>query len=495
MTTKPNLLFLFTDEQATNTLAAYGNTQIRMPNLNRLAEDSVIFDNTYVTQPVCTPSRSTLLTGLYPHTNGCTENNVALPDEMPCFPELADWSEYRTAYYGKWHLGDEIFQQHGFDDWRSVEDEYGKYYSGKRDKSAHSTYHDFLLDAGFEPDRESADGHKTFSRGMAARLPEAFSKPAYIANEATQFIRDNTDRPFALWVNFLEPHMPFFSCRDDQYQPEDMPLPRNFYHVLDESNPLKTRLFREAYYEEGHSGLPLRSEVNWKRMIANYWGLNSLVDTHMGRIIHELEKQGLMDNTIIVYTSDHGDMMGSHRLLAKCTMFQEAVQVPFLLRIPGLASGGKHITAPVSQIDVIPTLLDAMGQSIPDTMQGNSLLPVLQGAAPAEENVFIEWSGLNNGFGDIVGQASVLDCWEKIASEEEIIAALGDPVRTVITPDGWKYNWSPLGESELYHIAVDPGETINLVKHPEQKERIAAMRQLIRGWQQRTGDAAELGED
>ena len=110
---KPNLLFVYTDEQAFNTLAAYGNNQIEMPNLNRLAEESIVFDQAYVSQPVCTPSRSTLLTGLYPHTNGCTENNIPLRPETACLPEMLKAGEYVCGHFGKWHLGDELFAQHG----------------------------------------------------------------------------------------------------------------------------------------------------------------------------------------------------------------------------------------------------------------------------------------------------------------------------------------------------------------------------------------------
>ena len=118
--TKFNLLFIFTDEQRADSMAAYGNLHIETPNLNRLALESVIFDQAYVTQPVCTPSRSSIMTGLYPHTNGCTENNRPLPPGVPCLPEMLADGDYVTAYHGKWHLGDEIFAQHGFDEMLSL---------------------------------------------------------------------------------------------------------------------------------------------------------------------------------------------------------------------------------------------------------------------------------------------------------------------------------------------------------------------------------------
>jgi arylsulfatase len=482
----PNLLFLFTDEQRADTMAAYGNTRIQTPRLNRLASQSVVFERAYVTQPVCTPSRSSLLTGLYPHSNGCTENNVPLPADVPCLPEMLGPDKvgaYATAYHGKWHLGDEIFAQHGFDEWRSVEDGYDPYYSPGRDPEARSTYHHWLVEQGVVP-----AGARPLSRGQAARLPEAYGKPAYLAQEASRYIREHADHPFVLFVNFLEPHMPFFGPRDDQHALDEVLLPANSDALPGKDQPLKVRLFQRAYYAQGHSGLPLRTEADWRRMIANYWGLCSLVDTHVGTILDTLEACGLSENTIVVYTSDHGDMMGSHRLLAKCVMYEEAVRVPLLVRLPWQRTS-RRVSAPVSQIDVVPTLLDLMGQSLPGHLQGRSLRPLIEGdsSEPAKD-VFIEWNGHNNGFGDVIGSVSVPEAMRELAPGDEIVAAITDPVRTVITPDGWKLNHSPLGEHELYHLDEDPYETVNLATRANMRPRMQELSARIRRWQERTGD-------
>ncbi len=142
-----NLLFLYTDQQRFDTLKAYGNNLIEMPNLNRLSEDSCVFERAYVTQPVCTPSRSSILTGLYPHTNGCTRNNVPLDFEVPCLPEMLS-EDIKTAHFGKWHLGDELFAQHGFDYWVSTEDDYNKHFRSGRDQNKISDYSRWLLSKG-----------------------------------------------------------------------------------------------------------------------------------------------------------------------------------------------------------------------------------------------------------------------------------------------------------------------------------------------------------
>jgi len=475
--TRPNLLFIFTDEQRADTMAAYGNGVIQTPNLNRLAEQSTVFERCYVTQSVCTPSRSSIMTGLYPHTNGCTRNNVPLPADVACLPEMLPAGRWVAGYHGKWHLGDEIYAQHGFDDWVSIEDGYSAYYAPGRDPSDRSDYHHWLTSQGIRPVKGSR-----FGRGQAARLPEHLGKPAFLAQTASRFIRENRERPFVLYVNFLEPHMPFYGPRDDQYDPAAVTLPGNFNCPPTEDQPLKTRLYRQAYWEKGHSGMPLKTEADWRRMIANYWGLCSLVDTHAGTILATLDDCGLMDRTIIVYTSDHGDMMGSHRLLAKCTQFEEAVRVPLLVRLPGQASG-RRVREPVSQIDLAPTLVDLLGCPAPPQLQGGSLRAALEGGGARGDGVFIEWNGANTGC--LTGEAPA-------GGAAGLPAALTDPVRTVVAADGWKFNCSTVGEHELYDLSADPLEMRNLARHDAQKKRMGDLRDRIARWQQRTGDKVEL---
>ncbi|MBU7005046.1 MAG: sulfatase-like hydrolase/transferase, partial [Theionarchaea archaeon] len=475
----PNLLFLFTDEQRADTLSAYGNDRISMPNLDALASESVVFENSYVTQPVCTPSRSTLLTGLYPHTNGCTANNIPIQPGTPCLPEMLPKGKYATGYHGKWHLGDEIFAQHGFDDWISIEDGYRKHYGPERDHGAFSTYHAFLSEAGIEP-----ENGEVYGRGQCARLPERLGKPAYLAREATRFIREHHREDFVLFVNFLEPHMPFFGPRDDQYDPDFVNLPENFDDPPADDQPLKTRIFAKSYHDRGHGGFDLRTESDWRRVISNYWGLCSLVDTHVGTILNSLRKYGVYDDTIIVFTSDHGDMMGSHRLLAKCVMFEEALKVPMMVKLPGRTEGAR-IANPVSQIDLIPTLLDAMEEDAPSSLQGRSLMPLIEGEGEFEPgDVFIEWNGRDTGLSwksRVAGQESV-GLPEGI-SEERALAAVSDSVRSVVTPDGWKFNFSSLGEYELYNLGNDPFERVNLAGRSDIRPLMEELGERIRNWQ------------
>jgi len=476
-----NLLFLFTDEQRADTLAAYGNQAIQMPNLNRLASEAVVFEKAYVTQPVCSPSRASIMTGLYPHTTGCTANNISLRKDTLCLPEMLPPGKYATAYQGKWHLGDEIFPQHGFKEWRSIEDGYRRYYSAGKDPEARSTYHHFLIENGFAP----SEG-KYFSRGECARLPEDFGKPAYLAREASRFIHHHSGEPFVLYVNFLEPHMPFFGPRDNQHGLDEVTLPPNFDQVPTNDQPLKARLFQQYYYELGHGAFPLRTEADWRRLIANYWGLCSLVDTHVGTILNALKESGVYDETIIVFTSDHGDMMGSHRLLAKGVMFEEAARVPLIIRLPGQEEHAR-IARPVSQIDLVPTLLDLMGEAVPPGLEGRSLKPLLDGKELPNGDVFMEWNGSDTG-------VSRLDSRLDPALLGKASKAVADPVRTIVTPEGWKFNWTGLGENELYDLNADPHETRNLAAKPEYRTFIHGLAERIGAWQARTNDHVVLSD-
>ena len=459
---KPNLLFIWTDEQRADTLAVYGNQKIHAPNLNRLAGECVVFENAYVSQPVCTPSRATVMTGLWPHQTGCIANNVPLPKNAKCFPEILNDPDYRTGYFGKWHLGDEVFAQHGFQEWQSMEDGYRKYFGTDRDKDARSTYSQWLKELGYKP-----DGKDEFSRGFCSRLPIEHCKPKFLELKACEFLQRYRREPFVLYVNFLEPHMPFSGPLNNEHDPSEVTLPANFNDPLEENEPLRYRKTRERYAKKGYDGLDLKTEADWRRLIARYWGLVTQVDRSVGAILKTLDGLGLAENTIVVYTSDHGDMMGSHRLLAKTVMYEEAVRVPWLMRIPKLGRRQQVVKGRFSQIDLVPTLLDLMGRRADGALPGQSLVPLIRGGKVAEDHAFIEWNRHRAG------------------SETE---DSDDSVRTVIAPDGWKLCLSDKDKSQLFNLNKDPGETTNLFYSGEHRGVIKKLADRIFAWQKKVGD-------
>ncbi len=465
---KPNLLFLWTDEQRADTINVYGNRKIKSPNMSALARESVVFENAYVSQPVCTPSRSTVMTGLWPHQSGCVQNNIPLGEGTKTFPELLADRDYRTGYFGKWHLGDEVFAQHGFEEWRSIEDIYRNHFRPGRDKNALSDYSKWLAQLGYKPDGEAGE----FTRKFASQLPIEHGKPKFLEIQACDFLRRHKDDPFVLYVNFLEPHMPFFGPLNDLHSPEDVDLPINFNDPVEENEPQQARDRVKKYSGPYSVGLDLSTEQGWRRLIARYWGLVAEVDRSVGAILSTLAELGLADDTIVVYTSDHGDMMGSHRLVEKSLMYQEAMRVPLMVRAPRLGLAPRVMEGRFSHIDLVPTVLDMMDGGAKE-LPGKSLLPAMRGEKPALEPVFVEWN---------------------TADREPGGKAAGDPsARAVITPDGWKLCLYDTGEGQLFDLNNDPGETTNLFAADkpnfEIDHRLAG---LIWKWQAKVGDKLAL---
>ncbi len=467
---KPNLLFLWTDEQRPDTMAAYGNRKIHSPALNRLARQSLVLENAYVSQPVCTPSRSTVMTGLWPHTSGCVRNNIPLPENISCLPELLRDRDYATGYFGKWHLGDEVFAQHGFQEWQSIEDGYRPHYRPSRDRSQKSNYWSFLKEKGYEPDDPSGD----FSRKFAALLPIGHCKPKFLELKACDFLNRHRRDPFILYVNFLEPHMPFFGPLNGEHDPASVDLPPNFNDPLDEDEPLRYRLLVEYYKERGRDGMDLKDERGWRRLIANYWGLVTQVDRSVGAILKTLESLPANEDTIVVYTSDHGDMMGAHRLLAKTVMYEEALKVPWLVRLPESSASGRKIPGRFSHIDLVPTLLDFLGKPVPQNLPGRSLRPILSGDKTQAGDVFIQW----NADGASLQKSALV-----ASSEEERERAARANVRALITQGGWKLCLSDGDKSQLYNLETDPGETRNLFYSGADRQLIETLTKKIQTWQ------------
>lgn len=457
---KPNLLLVWTDEQRADTLAVCGNPRYRMPALNRLAQESIVFERCYVTQPVCTPSRSSVLTGLWPHTSGCIQNNIPLKPETKTLPELIADPAYRTGYIGKWHLGDEVFPQHGFEHWISIEDIYSNYFSAGRDRSARSSYHHFLLELGYRPD---APDNK-FSRDFAVRRPVEHAKPAFMAREAVRFLLEHRDEPWLLSVNFLEPHMPFYGPYNDLHSEEEAPVPANYPGTPVEREPERYRAIRRRYFDKGFEGQNLKSRAGWQRLNRNYAGLCSQVDEAVARILWALEASGQAENTILVFTSDHGEMMGSHGLIGKTVAYEESVRVPLLLRVPFRRHGHLRVREPVSHISLVPTLLELMGKPAPENLPGESLLGRLEGRRTAEDHVFIEWH----------------------------TGGAGPTGRYVVSPDGFKLVLYDTDNCLLFDRERDPLEMNNLYYTEEHRATVRRLRARIEFWQKRVNDTARL---
>ena len=471
---KLNLLFLWTDQQRFDTMKAYGNDKIKTPNLNKLTDESIVFKRAYVTQPVCTPARSSVMTGLYPHASGCVENNIPLKRETKTVPELINDPEYKTAYMGKWHLGDEVFPQHGFDEWYAIEDGYHRFYSEGRDKNIKSAYHHWLIGRGIQPD---ANGR--FSRGLASNLPLEMGKPAFLAEKATDFIERNRDNPFILYVNFLEPHSPFSSTLNEYHNPDSLALTEDNtkYEELTYRNKMR-RMTKDSVKAD-----------NIPDFVRRYWGLVSKVDMSVGAILDRLESLGLKEKTLIVFTSDHGEMLGSHSFKAKRFAYDEAARVPLILKLPTKVTQ-RIVEAPVSHIDIVPTILDIMGYETEDPLQGKSLLSILEGEDLTDNYVYFEMAPL---IGILQPEKVNEEMLNKLnMSEAQANDILNARYRAVVSPDGWKMVVSDLDKNQLYNLNDDPEENNNLYNSKVHVEVINSLSEKLKDWQVETNDELSL---
>jgi arylsulfatase A-like enzyme len=241
--------------------------------------------------------------------------------------------------------------------------------------------------------------------------------------------------------------------------------------------PLRYRLRQER--DRKRYGDPPEKYREAKR---NYFGLITLVDQSVGAILTKLEALGLAGNTIVVHTSDHGDMMTAHGLMRKEVLFQEAVRVPYLVHLPGQGNGFS-ISQPVSHIDFAPTILDLLGKAPHEQCVGRSRASLVRGESMGPETIFLQWSP---------GKTPKVGKGTKLASAVQIKRVLEESTRAAITPDGWKLCLRDKDKSELYNLRSDPHEKHNLFNASEQREVVARLGGQIRRWQKHVGDSVEV---
>ena len=510
MADRPNFVFVFSDQQRQDTLACYGADWMQTPNLNALAQESFVFENAYVAQPVCTPARATIMTGLYPHTAGPIVNQINLPEDTPVIAEMIS-DDYYKGYMGKWHLGNDLVPQHGFDSWTTTED--GHRSTKPEQRYLVSSYNKYLVEQGYEPDRprrapgvmrnlvardtrEDAGPNVVFSSDAHYDMPEEHQMASYLGDRAADFIEENKDRPFILYVSTFEPHSPYNGPFMDMYDPATLPVGPAFLENP-KSASMVNRVRADYFLQFMNKGVDqtqddymmryaaaredVTTELGWRTLRAHYMANITLVDRMVGKITSALEDAGISENTVVIFTSEHGDMMGDHGMLEKRSFFEEASRVPLLMKVPWLSREQTRIEGSVGHIDLVPTLLDLMGQDIPSDLQGKSLQPVLKGESDLSDNdVFVQWNGTSNEIPD------------RFLGSAEINRFLALPWRSVITPDRWKLNLCAGDQCELYDLNNDPHEMSNLFNDPAQIDRIRDMAARIRTWQFNTGDTAPL---
>lgn len=477
-----NIVFIMADDHAVQAVGAYGHPLTKIaptPNIDRIARNGMTMRNSFVTNSLCGPSRAALLTGKYGHVNGFKRNGETFDQNQPTWPRALKRAGYQTALVGKWHIG-RTPQGLDFDHWKIFDDQ-GEYYN---------------------PDIITADGSSVVE-GYASDLVTEF---------ALTWLRTQREpgRPFVLMVQHKAPHRNWMPPLRHTKTFESAPFPvpetyfddyrgrkaaaaqeMNIYRDMYEGHDLKmtdavgstalrydpwpgafgrmTPAQRQAWdasYQSRNDAMNRadmtdRELALWKyqRYLQDYLGTIAAVDEGVGRILDYLDAQGLSDDTVVVYTSDQGFFLGEHGWFDKRFMYEESLRTPLLMQLPGRIPAGSTTDAMVMNIDHAPTFLQLAGLSVPEDIQGRSLLPLFEQPAPEgwRESIYYQYFEFP-AFHSVRQHYGVRDARYKL------IRFHGDDI------DAW----------EFYDLHEDPKEMHNAIDSPTYRAEIARLRDELR---------------
>ncbi|MHC4441440.1 MAG: sulfatase family protein [Planctomycetota bacterium] len=388
---KPNILLLYTDQHNGAIMGCAGHPEVITPNMDHLASESVMFNRAYCPDGVCVPSRVALMTGQYPRTTGVLRNSDR-PTQVERFQPLAHVlrdNGYRTAAFGKRHLplrldiGWDVFCSH-LD--KEPSQELYRNWVDQRGQLAEFE-HDWNAEFGYRlPGNQAAPMGARISRLRPGNTMEAFT-----AQKTVEFIRSmkKHDKPFFCWSSFYRPHQPYTPLKKyaDMYDQNKLKLPASLYEPSEKLPPTLNKL-RHNPSKPWCLALAAKDINLYRMFIAYYYALVTEIDHHIGTILDVLEREGLADNTIVIYTSDHGDFVGAHGMIEKCAtghnIYEDTLHIPFIMCWPGHIKKGLATDDLAQTIDLYPTLLDLAGVKKPANydLQGQSLGPLLTRGQP-----------------------------------------------------------------------------------------------------------------
>lgn len=436
----PNVVFVLTDDQRADAVG-YADEPllgITTPHIDRLAAEGARFDAMFVTTSLCSPSRASFLSGLYAHAHGVTNNFTDYPHDLPSFPRRFQAAGYATAWIGKWHMGEEDDSKRpGFDYWASHAGQ-GRYYD--------TTW--------------NVDGERRVLRG-------------YYTDVVTDLALDwlgaqSGDRPFLLVVGHKAPHGPFVP--EDAYAAEydgvEVAYPESGFAIDDKPDWIEERLttwhgiYGPLYgFRERHPDASAEAVADFARFVRSYTATIDSVDDSVGRLYAHLAERALLDDTIFVFSSDNGFLLGEHGMIDKRTMHEASIRVPLVVRYPRAIAAGTRVEEQVLSVDLAPSLLELAALAPLEGLHGLSWAPLARGQA-------VDWR----------------DAWH-YAYDYEAQFPYTPNVRGVRSGE-WKYVHYPHGDggpdrhrAELYRVASDPGERENLANDPEHaaiRARLAA---------------------
>lgn len=368
---QPNILILHLDQLRQDCLGCYGNPDVHTPNIDALAQDSVTYQNHYTVYPICTPSRYSFFSSLYVHQHGAWDNHSTLPNGYPTFPKQLQKSGYYTSAVGKMHMTP-TYQNIGFSEMQLAEQNgIGRF---------EDDYHRFLMEHGKIDRFDLHHQSDLFRQSPTSHLYdmcqcsesdldlEFYSSEWITQNALSQIDAWDPKQPELLMIGYINPHHPF-----------DPPAPYSTMYNPDTLHLLPGYLDQPIPFDTQANGTPVDystiTESEMRSIMAAYYGMITEIDDGIGSIIQKLKEKGLYDNTIIVFTSDHGEYLGYHHMILKCNhLYDPLAKIPLLIKYPQQQFCGNIDPSLSENIDVAVTILDACNQPVPASMQGISLL-------------------------------------------------------------------------------------------------------------------------
>jgi arylsulfatase A-like enzyme len=467
---KPNILFIMADEFRLDCLGANGNGIIKTPNLDKLAAGGANFSNVFVQAPVCVPSRISYFTGRYPHSHKNRVNYTPCDAREVMMQRILKDAGYRTGSVGKLHFHPATaeharttgFDQVYIDDGVAMTDPYSDYV---RWRKAHDPNPEpkYLLAA-----KDIKPGKNPY-RGVIAH---EFTPTFWTGMQTVKMLRDfcASPQPFFIFSSFFKPHMPFTVPvpYDTMYDDVEIPLPK--MPTLEDIQRLPLPV-QKQFQQQDRAYAMDRQRLQW--IYRSYYASVSMVDREVGLILHELARSGRAENTIVVFTTDHGDQLAEHGTIGKNVFFESSVHIPMLIRFPNRIGPSKHEQL-LEQIDLLPTILDLCGAQTSGNVQGRSFAPVLM--SNAERYVPREMVFAENVIPSVVGLSS--HSYTPGKGVDGIIHPDAKMVRT----RRWKLNYYPTCGGELYDLVNDPGETRNLWADPASAGVVRELKGAILDW-------------
>jgi len=463
---RPHVLFVMTDDQTIRELSCYGSQLLHTPNMDRIAREGTRFPRCFTTNALCAPSRATVLTGCFSHVHGIRGNSEsadaieALDPDVPTFPELLHEAGYQTGLVGKYHIRQD---PRGFEYW-CIHPGQGEY---------------------FDP-VYIENGTRVQKQGYATDIT---------TDLALDFLRRrDPSRPFCLVYQFKAPHRPFAPAPRHArlFADVEIPEPSTFdddYATRRVAAVAEDMRFDQSLagdYDDLPPGLTPQERKKWiyQRFVKDRYRTLCGVDENLGRVLDFLDEQGLADDTLILYTSDHGYFLGEHGWYDKRFMYEPSIRIPLVARYPRLGAAGHVAEEMVMNVDFAPTVLDFAGVPVPDTAQGCSLCPLIEGRSPDDWRTSIYYAYYENS-------------WELRDKGEE---AMAEPFR-YFTPHRigphrgvrtWRHKLIEYyGEGEyweLFDLEEDPDELRNRYEDPAYQPVVTELKQELQNLRQQYGD-------